>query len=49
MYPNMLQSNSFKKIKKNYKAGNEEKPNTTKEKEEQKERDQNILNKMENL
>ena len=49
MYPNMMHSIPFKKIKKSYKGGNEEKPNTIKEIEEQKEKDQNILNKIETI
>ena len=48
MYPNIISSNSFKKIKKNYKGGNEEKRNIT-EKEELNEKDQSILNKLENI
>ena len=49
MYPKMLNSIRFKKIKKNFKGENEEKPNITKEKEEQKEKDQNLLKKLENI
>ena len=49
MYPNIMNSIRFKKTKKNFKGENDEKANITKEKEEQKEKDQNILNKHENI
>ena len=42
MYPNMMQSIPFKKHKKNFQAGNQEKQNAPNEKGEEKENEQKI-------